>query len=139
MPSVTAFTTQGKRDFLDGVHLATDEYKLALYTSVANHGAGTTGYTVTAEVATGGGYTAGGVVLTGRTIGISGTVAHLTWNDAVWATATFTAASCLLYNNTKAGKNAIGVWDFGGDQTGGGGNFTVDLPATGTTALIRIG
>lgn len=139
MAITTAFPTQAKQDFLDGVHLPADIYKIALYVGTAILDAATTGYITTGEVAAGGGYGAGGIQLSGRTVGKAGTVGFLSFNDAVWAGATFTARGCMVYNESKVGKPAIGIWDFGADQTGGGGNFTVDFPASGATALIRIG
>ena len=65
---------QGYHDFIDR---AGDTFKIALYTSTATLNANTTNYTTTGEVASGGGYTTGGSVLTisasmPRPVGIDG-------------------------------------------------------------------
>jgi hypothetical protein len=127
-----------KRDVHDGVHLPGHTYKMALYTSAATLGAATTAYSATNEVANGGGYTTGGITLTGRAVSLVSGVGILDWTDPVWAAATITARGALIYNDTVVGKPAIGVLDFGADITSTNGNFTVDLPAAGAaTSLVR--
>lgn len=115
--------------------LDTDILKMALYTSLASLGANTTAYTATGEVS-GTGYTAGGVVLTGVQVLLSGTTAYVTFNNPKWTGVSFTCRGALIYNTSKANR-AIAVLDFGSDKIAGP-NFTVQLPAaTDTTALIR--
>jgi hypothetical protein len=122
---------------LDGIHAAADIYKIALFTDAATLGAATTAYATSNEIV-GAGYTAGGATLSGFTSGLADSVAYLTFSDASWANATITARGCLIYNSSKSNK-AIAVFDFGGNVTSTSGTFTVDLPAVGATALIRIG
>lgn len=137
MAITTAVCNSYKKEILDGIHAAADTYKIALFTDAATLGAATTAYATTNEIV-GAGYTAGGATLSGFTSGLADSVAYLTFSDASWANATITARGCLIYNSSKSNK-AIAVFDFGGNVTSTSGTFTVDLPAAGATALIRIG
>ena len=127
-------TTSFKTQLYTGVHnLLTDTLKIALYTANANLNEATTVYTTAAEV-TGGGYVAGGVVLTGVTINSSGYTAYVDFSDVVF-NASVTARCALIYNVTQ-GNKSIAVLDFGSDKTSA--NFTITMPAnTATAALIR--
>lgn len=121
-----------------GIHdLDTDTLKLALYTANANLSQSTTVYTQTGEVVgTGTGYLAGGIPLTGVQVLLSGTTAYVTFNNPVFANASFTCRGGLIYNSSKANR-AIAVLDFGADKTASG-TFTIQMPAaTATTALLR--
>jgi hypothetical protein len=128
--------TSFKAELYAGVHdLTTDTLKMALYEASADLGAATTTYTATGEIS-GAGYTAGGVTLTGVSIGSSGGTAWVTFDNPSWTGASFTARGALIYNSSKANR-AIAVLDFGADRTTTG-TFTVTLPvASTTTALIR--
>ena len=127
-------TTSFKRELYTGVHdLSTDVLYIALYTANADLNEATTVYTTAAEV-TGGGYVAGGVVLTGVTINSSGFTAYVDFADVVF-NASVTARCALIYNVTQ-GNKSIAVLDFGSDKTST--NFTITMPAnTATAALIR--
>ena len=127
-------TTSFKTQLYTGVHnLLTDTLKIALYTANANLNEATTVYTTAAEV-TGGGYVAGGVVLTGVTINSSGYTAYVDFADVVF-NASVTARCALIYNVTQ-GNKSIAELDFGSDKTST--NFTITMPAnTATAALIR--
>jgi hypothetical protein len=127
-------TTSFKTQLYTGVHnLLTDTLKIALYTANADLNEATTVYTTTAEV-TGGGYVAGGVVLTGVTINSSGSTAYVDFANVVF-NASVTARCALIYNVTQ-GNKSIAVLDFGSDKTST--NFTITMPAnTATAALIR--
>ena len=129
-------TTSFKEQMLKGEHdLLTDTLKLALYYSTADLGEDTLIYTATGEVV-GGGYTAGGEILTGVTINTQEGTAYVNFNDAVWNPASFTAAGGLIYNASKANKS-IAVLSFGNDKTATN-SFTVQMPAnTSTSALLR--
>lgn len=116
--------------------LTTDVIKMALYTSAATLSAATAAYSATDEVV-GTGYTAGGIVLTGGTATLDGTVGIADFNDPVWTSSTITARGALIYNSTNANK-AIAVIDFGTDKISAAGDFTVQLPvAVAATAIIR--
>lgn len=127
-------TTSFKAELYQAVHnLTADTLKIALYTANANLNEATTVYTTAGEV-TGGGYTAGGVVLTGTTIQTSGSTAYVNFDNVVF-NASVTARCALIYNASKANK-AIAVLDFGSDKTST--NFTITMPSnTATSALIR--
>lgn len=127
-----------KSEVLVGIHdLDTDTIKIALYTSSATLGSGTTAYSATNEVS-GTGYTAGGNTLTSPVISLGGTTAIVDFADSTWVTATITARGALIYNASKSNR-AIAVLDFGGDKTSTSGSFTVQFPAaTASTAVIRL-
>ncbi len=136
MAITTAICNSYKQEILEGVHASTDTYKIALYTSSATLGAGTTAYSSSNEVS-GTGYDAGGKTLTGYVSGLSTSTAYITFSDPSWANSTITARGCLIYNSSKTNK-AVACFDFGSDVVSVSGTFTIDLPVAGATALIRI-
>ena len=119
-------------------NFTSDTFKIALYTNAATLDASTTIYTTLGEVVASG-YTAGGYTLTvdqTPTIGNSGSVAYLSFSNAVWASA-LTARGALIYKS-GGGNPAVCVLDFGNDKTSTT-TFTVQFPAvTNTSAIIRI-
>jgi O-glycosyl hydrolase len=127
-------TTSFKKELYEAVHnFTTDTFKIALYTASADLNAATTAYSATNEV-TGTGYVAGGIALTGVTIGSDGYTAFVNFANAVFG-ASVTSRCALIYNSSKANRS-VAVLDFGSDKTSA--NFTVTMPAnTSTTALIR--
>ncbi len=135
MPILQGMCSSFKQESWQGIHnLPVDTIKMALYTANANLSQATTVYTTTGE--TTGAYVAGGVVLTNVQVLLSGTTAYVTFDNPVWANASFTCRGALIYNASKANR-AIAVIDFGADKTASG-TFTVQLPAaTATTALLR--
>jgi O-acetylhomoserine/O-acetylserine sulfhydrylase-like pyridoxal-dependent enzyme len=137
MAIAQAMCTSFKAEILDEQHdLVADTIKIALYTSSASLGAGTTAYSTTNEI-TGTGYTAGGVALSSKTVDTSGTTAYFDSADPSWTSATFTANGALIYNDTNSDK-AIAVLAFGGDFTVAGGTFQIVFPAAGANAIVRI-
>ena len=132
----SAFCTAGKLAMLDEVVGHT--WKAALYTSSATIDASTPAYTTTDEVASSGGYTAGGNTLTGATTGSGSDTAWLDFNDTTWASATFTARFMLIYDSSDSDRAYV-VIDFGSDKTGQGGNMVFVFPAADAdNAIIRI-
>jgi hypothetical protein len=127
-------TTSFKKELYQAIHnLATDTLKIALYTAEADLNAATTVYSAANEV-TGSGYAAGGIVLTGVTIGSDGYTAFVNFANAAFGAAV-TARCALIYNSTKANRS-VAVLDFGSDKTSA--SFTITMPTnTATTALIR--
>jgi hypothetical protein len=137
MAITQAMCTSFKEDLFQGEQdLDTDTIKIALYTSSATLDSTTTAYTTTEEI-TGTGYTAGGVTLTGATIGTSGTTAYVDFDDPEWTSASFTTAGALIYNSTQSNQ-AIAVLSFGGNFTVTSGTFRIVFPAAGASAIIRI-
>jgi len=128
-------TTSFKAQLYEGVHdLLTDTIKIALYTVDATLNADTTVYTTANEV-TGSGYVAGGAQMTGITIGSSGYIAFVDFDDVVFSAAV--TARCALIYNASQGDKSIAVLDFGSDKTSTA-NFTITMPPNNATAaLIR--
>ena len=136
MPLYQTQTTSFKAELPQGIHnLLVDTIKLALYDDNSSLDETTTVYTVTDEVS-GGGSTAGGIVLTGVTINSSGSTAYVSFNNPVWSPASFTAAGGLIYNASKANRS-IAVLSFGSNKTATN-TFTIEMPPnTVSSALLR--
>jgi len=133
-----------KQEILVGTHNFTassgNSFKLAMYTSSASLGAGTTAYSATNEIsnASGSAYTAGGKALTSVTPVLDGSTAVCDFADISFTSASFTANGCLIYNDTQSDK-AVCVVAFGGDKTVSSGTFTIQFPAAAaSTAIVRI-
>ena len=136
-----AMCTSFKQELLVGTHNFTastgNSFKLALYTSSASLGAGTTAYTSSNE-ASGTNYSATGAVLTSVTPTTDGTTAICDFSDLTFSNVSITARGALIYNDTQADK-AVCVLDFGGDKTATAGDFTISFPtANASSAIIRI-
>ena len=137
MAITQAMCTSFKAEILDEQHdLVADTIKIALFTSSASLGAGTTAYSTSNEVS-GSGYSAGGVTLANKVVTTTGTTAYFDADDPTWTSASFTARGALIYNSTN-GDKAIAVLDFGGDFTVSSGTFKIVFPAAGANAIIRI-
>ena len=103
MAITSAICTSFKQQLLVGTHNFTNganSFKLALYTSSATLGAGTTVYVTTGQ-ASGTNYTAGGSALTNVTPFATGTTAVCDFNDLTFSTATITARGCTDYTTTR--------------------------------------
>lgn len=141
MAITQAMCTSFKVELMQGTHnfnaSGGDSFKIALYTSAATLGAGTTAYTASNEVA-GAGYTAGGNTLTRVDPASSGTTAFIDFADTSWTGASFTARGALIYNATDANR-AVCVLDFGSDKTVSDGTFTIQFPTPdAANAIVRI-
>ena len=129
-----------QKNLLNGnENFTTGTYKIALYNALANLGQQTTAYTSVNEVV-GTGYTAGGKILT---ISVPPTqnnqynVTYVSFNDAVWNPASFTARGALVYNATTGA--ACFVLNFGSDKICTT-SFTVQFPtASYSSAILTIG
>jgi len=145
MAITSAVCTSFKVELLKGVHNFTattgNTFKIALYTSSASLGAGTTAYSASNEITNSSGtaYTAGGATLTSVTPTTSSTTAVCDFADVSYTSASFTANGALIYNDTASGDPACAVIAFGSDKTVTSGTFTIQFPtADATNAIIRI-
>ena len=133
-----------KQEILVGTHNFTassgNSFKLALYTSSASLGAGTTAYSTSNEISntSGSAYTAGGKVIVSVTPALDGSTACCDFADISFTSASFTANGCLIYNDTQSDK-AVCVVAFGSDKTVSSGTFTIQFPAAdASNAIVRI-
>lgn len=142
MAITTAMCTSFKKELLEAVHNFKNSggstFNLALYTSSASLGAGTTAYTTSNEVS-GTNYTAKGAALTRVDPSSSGTTALTDFADLTFSNATVTARGALIFNESASGDPAVCALDFGGDKTSTAGDFTIQFPtADASNAIIRI-
>ena len=142
MAITTAMCTPFKKELLEAKHNFLNSggstFNLALYTSSASLGAGTTAYTTSNEVS-GTNYTAKGAALTRVDPSSSGTTALTDFADLTFSNATVTARGALIFNDSASGDPAVCALDFGGDKTSTAGDFTIQFPtADASNAIIRI-
>ena len=113
MAITSAICTSFKVEILKGVHNFTattgNTFKIALYTSDATLGAGTTAYSATNEITNSSGtaYTAAGATLTSVTPTSSSTTALCDFADVSYTSASFTANGALIYNDSASGDPAV--------------------------------
>ena len=144
MANTSAICNSFKTEILKAVQNFTastgNTFKIALFTSSATLGAGTTAYAATGmNEMSGTGYTAGGKALTSVTPTLDSTTACCDFDDISWTSATFTANACLIYNDSASGDPAVCAVAFGGDKAVSSGTFTIQFPAkAATTAIVRI-
>ena len=142
MAITTALCTSFKKELMEAVHnfknTGGSTFNLALYTSSASLGAGTTAYTTSNEVS-GTNYTAKGASLTRVDPSTSGTTALTDFADLTFSNATVTARGALIFNDSASGDPSVCALDFGGDKTSTAGDFTIQFPAAdASNAIIRI-
>ena len=113
------------------INWTADTIKVALATSAYTPNQDTHQFfsTPAANETTGTGYTAGGVTLTGKSVGsiIATHTVPLLAAPSTWTAASFTARYAIVYKST--GTNAtsplLGYTDFGSDEVVASGNFTI--------------
>jgi len=145
MAITSAICNTFKTEILKAVHNFTastgNDFNIALYTSSATLGAGTTAYGSSNEITntSGSAYQPKGKVLTSVTPVLDSTTAVCDFADVSWTSASFTANGCLIFNDTATGDPAVCAVAFGGDKTVSSGTFTIQFPAAAaTTAIVRI-
>ena len=142
--ATTCITNNVRRDWLNGdVDFAADTINMALYNG-SGHNQNSGAYTTVNE-ASGTGYTALGVVMSGVSVSVDTTnhVAFVDWSvDPSWATSTITATDCMIFHDsvtTPTANVASYIGDFSGSKSSSSGLFQVILPgAAWNTAVIRI-
>ena len=143
--ATTCLTNNFRQGLLVGNYdMDSDVIKMALYNG-STHGFNTGAYTTVNE-ASGTGYTAGGVTMTGvaQATDTTNNVSYLDWStDPSWATSTITATDCMIWDDTTVTNPATDascyIGDFGGSKSSSAGTFTVVLPANAyNTAVIRL-
>jgi hypothetical protein len=140
--TTNAITSSFKKELLEGKHdfsqTTGSVFKLAMYTSAATLGTGTTSYTTGSEVSSPAGYTAGGKALVNTGTSVSSNIAITDYADLSFTGVTLTARGALIYNTSNS-DTAVAVLDFGGDKTATSGTFTIQFPAfTTSAAILRI-
>ena len=145
MAITSAICNSFKQEILEAEHNFTAStgitFNLALYTSSATLGAGTTAYTTTEEITntSGTAYTAKGKALPSVTPTLASSTAVCDFADVSWTSASFTANGCLIFNDSHSTDAAVCAIAFGGDKTVSSGTFTIQFPAAAaTTAINRI-
>ena len=142
MAITSAMCSSFKKELLEGKHnflnSGGDTFKLALYTSSASLGAGTTAYTTSEEVS-GTGYSAKGNTLTRIDPSLDGTTAITDFADTTFSSSTITARGALIFNEDTTGDTSVIVLNFGTDKASSSGDFVISFPAAdASNAIIRI-
>ena len=145
MAITSAICNSFKTEILKAVHNFTastgNTFNIALYTSSATLGAGTTAYSTSNEItnSSGSAYSAKGKALTSVTPALSTDTACCDFDDISWTSASFTANGCLIFNDSASGDPAVCAIAFGSDKTVTSGTFTVQFPAAdASNAILRI-
>ena len=86
----------------------------------------------TANEVSGTGYTAGGVVLTGTSLGAASGILTFDAADASWSSSTITnAAGAIVYDNSLTNKDVLAAISFGGNYSTSNGTFLITWNAAG--------
>lgn len=130
-----------KKNLMNGnLDLDTNTFKCMLVTSayIPNQDTHEFRSSVTNEV-TGTNYTAGGVTLANKVVGVDTTNDRGEWDfdDPVWASSTITARGAVIYKDTGSAATDILVAyiDFGSDKSSSGGEFRLTINAEGFLAV----
>lgn len=134
--------TSANEDLAESINSGTDQWAIALTNTSPASKVFTTG---TTDLATSGGYTAGGANVTTTSSGMNGSDFVLVLADpAVWTASGggFTFRYALLVNKTVlngANGTVLAYWDYGSSQVvAAGETVTVDLDQTATAGVFKI-
>lgn len=129
-------------DLAEGINAGTDQWAIALSAGIPGSKVFTSG---TTDLATAGGYTAGGNNVSTTSSGMNGSDFVLVLADPTVWTATgggFTFRYALLVNKTVlqgANGTVVAYWDYGSSQVvAAGETVTVDLDQTATVGVFKI-
>lgn len=129
--------TSANEDLSESINCGTDQWAIALTNTVPASKTFTSG---TTDLATSGGYTAGGANVSTTSSGINGSDFVLVLADPpVWTASGggFTFRYALLVNKTN--NIVVGYWDYGSSQVvAAGETVTVDLDQTATVGVFKI-
>ena len=132
---------EAKLQMLDGTHdLDTDTFRGALLTNTTNPTAADVAPALSSytEVSVGGTYVAGGAALSATLTESAGTVTFDFTTNPSWAQDANNPTNAywlLVYNNTNAGKEALGYVDLGGPVDMTAGALTITWNASGFFTL----
>lgn len=137
----TVVCNSAKLEFMQGVHLPSDRYMIALYTSEAKLDEKTTVYSVEDEV-TNDGYDVGGKTLSAAQLSLNkkGEAVMSFTTPIIWENAWISARGAMIYNASK-GNKALAVFEFTDDDdkprtfTSSSGPFSVKIPNEGAIIL----
>lgn len=134
--------TAANEDLAEGINAGTDQWAIALTNSVPGSKVFTSG---TTDLATSGGYTAGGANVSTTSSGMNGSDFILVLADPATWTASgggFTFRYALLVNKTVlqgANGTVVAYWDYGSSQVvAAGEQVVVDLDQTATVGTFKI-
>ena len=129
--------TAANEDLAEGINAGTDQWAIALSASAPASKSFVAG---TTDLATAGGYTAGGANVSTTSAGMNGSDYVLVLADPPAWTATgggFTFRYALVVNKTN--NITIGYWDYGSSQAvAAGEQVVVDLDQTATVGVFKI-
>jgi hypothetical protein len=134
--------TAANEDLAEGINCGSDQWAIALAASSPASKVFTSG---TTDLATSGGYTAGGNNISTTSSGMNGSDFVLVLADpTVWTASGggFTFRYALLVNKTVlqgANGTVVGYWDYGSSQAvAAGETVTVDLDQTATVGTFKL-
>lgn len=129
-------------DLLEGINAGTDQWAIALCATLPGSKVFTSG---TTDLATSGGYTAGGANVSTTSSGMNASDFVLVLADpAVWTASGggFTFRYAALVNKTVlqgAQGTVVATWDYGSSQVvASGETVTVDLDQTATVGVFKV-
>lgn len=138
MAITTCVPTNAVTWILDGTHAVGDSYKIALYNASASIDEAATVYSSLNE-ASGTGYSAGGLLLTGETraLDVPTGFSYISFSPASWPGATLPSIRGAVIYNTSKGNKILCVSDFGADLSVTADTFVVNIPGTGYLGAVE--